>query len=96
MKIKKHFNRKEIITFCEFKETEIIKAIKELPGSTFKDISLLKIMLNSVHICSQVLSNMFNGCVKSGNFPDLLKFADITPVFEKRNTIGKTTHKYSS
>ena len=39
-KIKKH-NSKEIFTFREFKETEIIKTIKEQPknkSSTFKDI----------------------------------------------------------
>ena len=40
-------------------------------------------MVNSVHIYSQVLTNIFNDCVKSGNFPDILKYADITPVFKK-------------
>ena len=73
-KIKKHFNSKEIFTFREFKKTEIIKAIKELPknkASTFKDIPV-KIMANSVHIYSQVLTNIFNDCVKSGYFPNIL------------------------
>ena len=40
-------------------------------------------MVNSVHIYSQVLTNIFNDCVKSGNFPDILKYDDITPVFKK-------------
>ena len=73
-KIKKHFNSKEIFTFREFKKTEIIKAIKKLPknkASTFKDIPV-KIKANSVHIYSQVLTNIFNDCVKSGNFPNIL------------------------
>ena len=30
-KIKKHFNSKKMFNFLEFKETEIIKTIKELP-----------------------------------------------------------------
>ena len=30
-RIKKNFNSKEIFTFCEFQETEIIKIIQELP-----------------------------------------------------------------
>ena len=47
-----------MLTFLEFKETEIIKTIKELAKSkanTFKDIPV-KIMANSVHIYSQILN----------------------------------------
>ena len=47
-------------------------------------------MINSVHIYSQVLTNIFNNCVKSGNFPDILKYTDITPVFKKGDTTDKT------
>ena len=53
----------------------------------------VKIMVNSVHIYSQVLTNIFNDCVKSGNFPDILKYADITPVFKKGDTTGKTNYR---
>ena len=59
--------------------------MKELPNnkaSTFKDISI-KIMVNSVHIYSQVLTNIFNDGVKSGNCHDILKYVDITSVFKK-------------
>ena len=74
-KIKKHFSSKEIFTFREFKESEIIKTIKELPknkAGTLEDIPV-KIMVNVVHIYSQVLTNMCNDCVKSDNFPVILK-----------------------
>ena len=94
-KIKKHLNSKEIFTFRKFKETEIIKTIRELlknKASTFKDIQV-KIMVNSVHIYSQVLKNIFNDCVKSGNFPDILKYADTTPVFQKGDTTDKTSYR---
>ena len=83
--MKKHFSSKEIFTFREFKETESIKTIKELPknkASIYKDI-LVNIVVNSVHIYSQVLTNIFNDCVKNGNFPDVVKYADITPFLEK-------------
>ena len=40
-------------------------------------------MVNSVHIYSQVLANIFNDYVKRGKFTDILKYADITPVFKK-------------
>ena len=85
----------EICTFREFKKTEIIKTIKELPKnklSTFKDIPV-KIMVNSVHIYSPVLTSIFNDCVKSGNFPDILKDADIARVFKKGYTTDKTNYR---
>ena len=40
-------------------------------------------MVNSVHIYSQVLANIFNDYVKRGKFTDILKYDDITPVFKK-------------
>ena len=96
--IKKHFNSKEIFTFREFKETEIIETIKELPkskASTFKDIPV-KIVVNPVHIYSQVLTNIFNDCVKSGDFPNILKYADITIVFKKGDKTDKTSYRLVS
>ena len=53
----------------------------------------VKIMFNLVHIYSQVLTNIFSDCVKSGNFPDILKYTDITSVFEKGDTIDKTNYR---
>ena len=43
-------------------------------------------MVNLDHIYSQVLIRIFNDCVKSGIFPDILKHADITSVFKKDTT----------
>ena len=53
----------------------------------------MKIIINSVHIYSQVLTIIFNNCVKSGDFPDILKYADITPVFKKGDTTDKTKYR---
>ena len=53
-------------------------------------------MVNSVHIYCHALtkfhentnnySHVFNDCINSGNFPDILKYVEITPVFKKGNT----------
>ena len=50
-------------------------------------------MVNSFHIYSQLLTNIFNDCGKNDNFPDILKYADITPVFKKRDTTDKTNYR---
>ena len=48
--------------------------------STFKGNSV-RVMVSSFHKYSQVMTNIFYDWVKSGNTPDILNYADITPVF---------------
>ena len=50
-------------------------------------------MATSVNIYSHALTKLFNECVKSGNFPDILKYTDITPVFKKGDTTEKSNYK---
>ena len=50
-------------------------------------------MTNSVHIYSHPLTKLFNECVKSGHFPDILKYADITTVFKKGDTTEKSNYR---
>ena len=68
------------------------KERKKVKTSAFKWIPA-KIMVNLVRIYSHVLTNIFNDCVKRGNFPDILKYADITPVFKKGDTTDKTNYR---
>ena len=68
------------------------KIINELPknkANTFKDIPI-KIIVNLLHVYYFPFKNLFGDCVKSRKFPDMLKYADIIPVFEKGDTTEKT------
>ena len=40
-------------------------------------------MKNSIHIYSEKLTNIFNECLINGTFPNTLKRADVTPIFQK-------------
>ena len=40
---------------------------------------------------SQVLTNIFNDCVKNGSFPDILKYAYITPASKRGDMTDKTS-----
>ena len=49
-------------------------------------------MVNSVHTYSHAITKIFNDSSKSGNFPDILKYADITPVFKKGDKTDKSNY----
>ena len=48
-----------------------------------------KILKISSEVSADTLHNLFNDMLKTGNFPDNLKLADITPVFKKKNPLHK-------
>ena len=50
-------------------------------------------MINSIHTYSHAFMKMFNDCVKSGNFLNILKYPDITPVYLKREMTDKVNYR---
>ena len=42
---------------------------------------------------ADTLPNLFNDMLKTGNFPDNLKLADITAVFKKKNRLHKVNYR---
>ena len=55
----------------------------------FKDIPT-RMIKDAAHVYSHKLTIIFNNCIKSKKFPDILKYADTTPVFKKGNTTDKS------
>ena len=51
-----------------------------------------KILKISSEVSADTLHNLFNDMLKTGNFPDNLKLADITPIFEKKNLLHKVNY----
>ena len=43
----------------------------------------------SVDKSADILQNLFNDMLSTGNFPDNIKLADITPVFKKKRPFKK-------
>ena len=52
-----------------------------------------KILKISSEVSADTLHNLFNDMLKTGNFPDNLKLADITPVFKKKNPLHKVNYR---
>ena len=52
-----------------------------------------KILKISSEVSADTLHNLFNDMLKTGNFPDNLKLADITAVFKKKNPLHKVNYR---
>ena len=50
---------------------------------------LSKTLKLSADISPDILQNLFNDMLSTDNFPDNIKYADITSVFKKRNPLKK-------
>ena len=65
--------------------------IKKLPGNkatALNDIpvSVLKESISAYH---EKLTDIFNNCIGSGTFPEILKKAEVIPVFKKGGLTSK-------
>ena len=61
----------------------------------YKDIPV-RIIKNTAHVYSPGLTIIFSNCIRNGKFPDILKYADISPVFKKGDTTDKTNYRPAS
>ena len=50
----------------------------------------MRIIKDVTHVYSHRLTIILNNCIKHEKFPDILKYADITPVFKKGDTSDKS------
>ena len=50
----------------------------------------MRIIKDVTHVYSHRLTIILNNCIKHKKFPDILKYADITPVFKKGDTSDKS------
>ena len=50
-------------------------------------------MKTSSELSADTLHNLFNDTLKTGNFPDNLKLAEITTVFKKKNPLHKANYR---
>ena len=70
---------------------EVKNDIKELPinKSTIPGDIPTKILKQQARIYSKKLADFFNESIKTGKFPDILKKAEVTPVYKKDNMNDK-------
>ena len=69
-----------------------MQLINRKKASTSDSISP-KISKISSEVSADVLQNLFNDMLKTGNFTENLKLADTTPVFKKKNPLHEVNHR---
>ena len=93
--IKSKINTSNSFSFKEMKTDDVDKEIRTLnskKASTQNDIPA-KILKKCENSTAPNLQKLSNETLKTGNFPDKLILADITPVFKKNNPLEKENYR---
>ena len=86
LRIKQHFKNPGKFSFVPVDKDVITKEMKNLDTKKTapQDDIPVKILKLNNDIFSQYLSQIFNESIEAANFPNELKYADITPVYKKK------------
>ena len=72
--------------FCGSRETsenEVTKVLRSFEGKRYyRDEIQPSILVKVSDVISPILSNIFNKCILSGIYPDILKRARVVPIFK--------------
>ena len=91
--IKSKTNTSNSFPLTEIETDDVDKEMRSLNSKksrTQNDIPP-NILKNCASSTAPVLQKCFNEILRTGNFPDKLKLADITPVFKKNDPLKKKT-----
>ena len=85
----------ESFSFKSISKDDIIEAVKKLPSnkaSISNNIPISIIKNFSTCYCEK-LASIFNDCLKENKFPNLMKIAEISPVFKKLDNTSKDNYR---
>ena len=70
-------------SFKSISKDDIIEGVKKLPSNKASISNDIPITMKSfVHCYCEKLASIFNDCLEESKFPNLMKIAEITPVFD--------------
>ena len=85
----------ESFSFKSISKDDITEPVKKLPSnkaSISNDIPI-SIIKNFVNCYCEKLASIFNDCLEENKFPNLMKIAEITPVFKKFDNTSKDNYR---
>ena len=88
-KIKENFGKETI------SKKDVLNLIEQLPGNkaTVSNDIPVSVLKESVSAYYEKLTDIFNNCIRSGTFPEILKKSEVTPVFKKGDPTSKTDYR---
>ena len=92
--MKEHFG-KGSFSFRPVSKSSTFNAIKKLPSnkaSISNDIAV-SVMKQFANCYCEKLTNILNDCLKENRFPNLMKVAEISPVFKKLGNNSKPNYR---
>ena len=94
IKIKSSVQTTQLFDFNFAGSDDISKIINSMDSTkkTSGAIPIKKVKLANKKNCKD-LANCINECIKQNKFPNELKIADITPIFEKEDPLDKTNYR---
>ena len=81
-KMKENFGN-ENFSFETASKQDVLHLIKKLPGNkaTVSNDIPISVLKESLSAYYEKLTDIFNNCIKSGTFPEILKKAEVTTSF---------------
>ena len=85
--IKNRIKLPNLFSFHAVERNDMMRELLKIdPKKANTENSILsKTLVLSADISPDILQNLFNDMLSTDNFPDNIKYTDITPVFKKRN-----------
>ena len=83
----------KLFFFETISKEDILDYIKQLPGNTVSNDTPVSVHSESVSAYYEKLTDIFNNCIRSGTFPEILKKSEVTPVFKKGDPTSKTGYR---
>ena len=95
MTIRNRFDENIIVSFNENEKTDVIKEIKNV---YIKKVSLssnipTKITKEFDDLFATFITENFNLCLNKGEFPEILKIAEVTPLYKKVYLFEKDNYR---
>ena len=90
-----HSDKNSIFSFKEVEKTKVIKEIKNLDikkGSLSSDIPT-KMIKKFDDLFAVFITEDFNLCLNKGEFPEILKMTEVTPIYKKANPFEKDNYR---
>ena len=93
-KIKENLGN-ETFSFETIYKKDVLDLIKQIPGNkaTVSNGIPVSVIMESFSAYYEKLTDIFNDCIRSGTFPEILKKSEVTPVFKKGDLTSKTDYR---